>query len=257
MSWLATSPDKAWGERFFLVTTPIWIAAVAAVIFTGWLRSWSDTGYLAFSIFASAPALFGPLLFARGRDFSGGVPYWIKLNVFAGILVLFGTYFGTHYFFDSMGMKYAFPEAWSFEAVLVGKSGRRVPVFMYPLTQAYFVTYFTVMVVAYRKIRSAVTLGWAGRVVVVLLLSYAIAFAETFFMATDLMTDLFSYDKRDKMLSIGSFGYATYFVVGLPLAARIDEPERTSVGRVALEALAACMLILVLLEAWVRIIGRL
>jgi cycloeucalenol cycloisomerase len=100
-------------------------------------------------------------------------------------------------------------------------------------------------------------LGWAGRAAVVLVLAYAIAFAETLFMANDLMTDLFSYDKREKMLSIGSFGYATYFVVGLPLAARIDEPEPTSVGRVALEALAACMLILVLLEAWVRIIGRL
>lgn len=257
MAWFASSPDKAWGERFFLLTTPIWIAAVATVMLTGWLRLWTDVGYLVFSIAACAPAVIGPLLFARGRNFSSGVPYWVKLNVFAGILVAFGTYFGTHYFFDSMGMKYAFPEAWSFEAVLVGKSGRRVPVFMYPLTQAYFVTYFTVLVVLYRKIRERFALGWAGRAVVVMLLAYVIAFAETFFMATDLMTDLFSYEKREKMLSLGSFGYATYFVVGLPLAARIDEPVKTPVGRVLLDALAAGMLILVLLEAWVRVIGRL
>ncbi len=257
MSWLARGADKAWGERFFLLTTPIWITAVAAVVLTGSLRSWGDSGYMAFSLFAAAPAVVGPLLFARGRDFDEGVPYWVKLNLFAGVLVFFGTYFGTHYFFDLMGMRYAFPEAWTFEALHVGKSDRKVPVFMYPLTQAYFVTYFTVLVVAYRKLCAVFSLGLVGRIIAVLGLAYVIAFAETFFMATDLMVDLFSYDKRDRMLTVGSFGYATYFVVGLPIARRIDEPGKTPVRTVLLEALGASMLILILLEVWARVVGRL
>mgnify|MGYP000930947934 CR=1 FL=1 len=257
MAWLADRGDKAWGERWFLVTTPIWIAAVAIVMFTGWLRAWSDAGYLAFSCFAAAPAVLGPLLTARGRDFSAGVPYWVKLNLYAAILVFFGTYVGTHYFFDLMGMRYAFPSRWTFEALHVGKSGERVPVFMYPLTQAYFVTYFTVLVVAYRKVTSALRLGLLGRVAAVLVLSYAIAFAETFFMATDLLAGLFSYEKRDKMLALGSFGYAAYFVVGLPLARPIDEAEATPVSQVTLRALAACMAIFFLLELWARAVGRL
>lgn len=74
MSWLSRSADKAWGERFFLLTSPIWVTAVAVVMLTGVLRGWTDLGYLAFSLFAAAPAVVGPLLFARGRDFSGGVP---------------------------------------------------------------------------------------------------------------------------------------------------------------------------------------
>lgn len=173
------------------------------------------------------------------------------------MLVFFGTYFGTHYFFDLMGMSYAFPSRWTFQALLVGKSDQVVPVFMYPLTQAYFVTYFTVLVVAHRKITAAFQLGPLGRALAVLPLAYGIAFAETFFMATDLMTDLFSYEKRDKMLSLGSMGYATYFVVGLPLARRIDEDAPTSVGRVFELGLAASMGVLLLLEAWARLVGRL
>jgi cycloeucalenol cycloisomerase len=257
MGWLSERPDKAWGERWFLVTTPIWIAAVAVVLLTGWLRAWTDAGYLAFSCFAAAPAAIGPLATARGRDFAGGVPYWVKLNLYAGILVFFGTYVGTHYFFDLMGMRYAFPSRWTFEALHVGESGERVPSFMYPLTQAYFVTYFTVLVVAYRKVTTAFRLGALARAAVVLVLAYSIAFAETFFMATDLLSDLFWYEKKDKMLALGSFGYAAYFVVGLPLARGIDEPERTPVAEVVVRALAAAMAIFFLLELWARAIGRL
>lgn len=257
MGWFADRPDKAWGERYLLATSPIWITSVAVVVLSGMMRGWKESGYLAFSLFAAAPATVGPLLLPRGRAFGSGVPYWVKLNLFAAVLVFFGTYFGTHYFFDLMGMRYAFPSRYTFEALHVGRSGGVVPAFLYPLTQAYFVTYFTVLVVAYRKIVAAFGLGVVGRAAAVLALSYALAFAETFFMATDLMTDLFSYEKRDKMLFVGSLGYATYFVCALPLARRIDEDGPTSVGRVLEMALAASMATLILLEVWSRLVGRL
>lgn len=56
----------------------------------------------------------------------------------------------------------------------------------------------------------------------------------------------------------GDLGYASYFVVGLPLVAAIDEGElHWSLRRVLLQALATCMLVLCLLEAWTKLVGPL
>ncbi len=256
-TWLARDPEKARAERQLLLTTPLWMAAVGGVMLTGALRAWGDLGYLLFSVGAVAPSVLVPWLSPRARRVADGPPYWIKLHLWIAIVVFFGTYFGTHYFFDLMGMRYAFDVRWTFDAALVGRSGQRVPVFMYPLTQAYFVSYFTALVVVYRGVTRRFRLGWLGRAGLVLALSYVVAFAETWFMATDGMADLFSYAKRDRMLAIGSFGYATYFIVGLPLVARIDELGTTTVREVVLSALAACMGVLLLLEGWARVVGPL
>lgn len=256
----APNPDKAWAERFFWMTSPLWIAAVAVVVLSGVLRGWSDVHYLAFSCAVAAPAVVGPLLVRSrpGRDRSSYAEYWFKFNVWVAILVAFGTYFGTAYFFDLMGMRYAFPAAWTLQSNVVGRSGMEVPVFMYPLTHAYFVTYFAVLCVLDRTVRAWLRPGPIGGALVVLVLAYGIAYAETFFMATDLMTDLFHYEKRDKMLTWGSFGYAAYFVVGLPMVRRLDEHGETwSMGRVVLEALATCMAILCLLDLWAQLVGPL
>ncbi|MBC8073550.1 MAG: hypothetical protein IAG13_34835 [Deltaproteobacteria bacterium] len=250
----ASNPEKAWAERFLLVTSPLWIVAVAFVVLSGVLRGWDDAHYLLFSCACAAPAAAGPLL-VRGRG--ERAPYWLKLNVWVAIVVAFGTYFGTHYFFDFMGMRYAFPAAWTLQSEVLGHSGQRVPVFMYPLTHAYFMTYFTVLVVVDRTLRTRFDPGPLGRALIVAVLSYALAFAETFFMATELMRDLFAYEHKDRMLAVGSFGYAVYFVIGLPMVRRIDEhAERWSMGRVVIEALGTCMAIMVLLELWTRLVGR-
>jgi cycloeucalenol cycloisomerase len=256
--WLSPNPDKAWAERAFLLGSIAWIAAVAVVIFTGVLESWGDAGYLLFSLSAAATVTVAPLLL-RPKDAKPLFQsYFFKLNLFAFVLVFFGTYFGTHYFFDLMGMRYAFPTRFVFEAAVVGKSGAHVPVFMYPLTQAYFVTYFTVLVILDRGISAKLGLGRVGRAVLVLLLAYVIAFLETLFMANDLMKALFSYANKTRMLWLGSIGYAVYFVVGLPAVRDVDENESAwSAWRVLVQALAASMAILILLEAWAKLVGPL
>jgi cycloeucalenol cycloisomerase len=256
--WLSLNPDKAWAERAFLLGSLVWVAAVAAAILTGVLKSWGDTGYLLFSFAAAAPVTIAPLLM-RPKDAKPLLEsYFFKLNLFAFVLVFFGTYFGTHYFFDLMGMRYAFPTRLVFESGVVGRSGAHVPIFMYPLTQAYFVTYFTVLVVLDRGISSALGLGRVGRAALVLLLAYVIAFLETLFMANDLMHDLFSYSNKPRMLWLGSIGYALYFVVGLPAVRDVDENESSwSAWRALVQALAASMAILILLEAWAKLVGPL
>jgi cycloeucalenol cycloisomerase len=259
-AWLGDDPAKAWAELYFLAQTPLWIAAVALVIVTGWFGTWGDVGYLTFGFVAAAPAVVGPLLL-RSRPGRAEPPwrgYWFRFNLWCFVLVAFGTYFGTGYFFDLMGMRYGFPVEWTFEAEVAGRGDGTVPVFMYPLTQAYFVTYYAVGVVVLRGLRRRYGLGLAGSALVVAVLAYGTAFAETFFMANEQLSAYFSYADRGRMLALGSFGYATYFVVGLPMVYRMDEDgTRWSVGRVMLEALATCMMILVGLELWAKLVGPL
>ncbi|HET6583238.1 MAG TPA: hypothetical protein VFG69_07320 [Nannocystaceae bacterium] len=251
--------DKAWAERFVLATSPIWILAVAGVVIARVLPGWGDVEYLLFSGAVAAPAVVGPLVVGRGARV-GDPPapaYWVKLNVWVAIVVVFGTYIGTAYFFDLMGMRYAFATKWSLSSPVVGKTDADVPVFMYPLTHAYFMTYFAALSVAWRTLRAKLHLRTIGSIAALFVLAYALAFAETFAMATDLMTDLFRYEQRDKMLALGSFGYASYFVVGLPMVTRIDADGPWTLGRTALEACATCMMILALLELWAQLVGPL
>ena len=263
--WLSRNPDKAWAELVFVAYSPVWMIAVALVILTGWIHTWRDVGYMVFSCAVAAPAVVAPALLHR--RFSDGRPwyqaYWFKLNVWAAILVFGGTYFGTHYFFDLMGMSYGFPVTWTLESPVLGRSGGTVPMFMYPLTQAYFVSYFVGLTLVYRYLTTRFALRGLGRVIAVLVLSYALAFAETLAMANPLLDDYFRYADRERMLAFGSFGYAIYFVIGLPMASRIDEPTAAqpqpswSAGRVAFHAVAAYMLILGGLELWAQLVGPL
>ena len=259
----STEPNatQIWTLKIILLQSPLWILAVAAVMHTGVLRHWNDTTYLLFSVSAAAPSFLLPAFLPSRPDRARPwyQTYYAKLHAWVAILGAFGTYFGTHYFFDLMGMRYAFTGArWTFDAVVVGKSGQQVPVFMYPLTHAYFMTYFAALMAAESAVVERMRLGFVGRAVVVFGLSYAVAFAETFFMASPLLSDMFAYRNRERMLKVGSLGYGLYFVVGLPMVRRVDDNgESWTLGRVIIEALAASMMILVLLEAWARLVGSL
>lgn len=238
-------------ERALFIGSALWMSLVAIVMVTGVLRSWSDTGYLAFSFVCAATVTVVPALLCK-RD----LPYVLKLNLFAFVLMVVGTYFGTHYFFDFMHMKYAFATKLALQSEQCGRSGQTVPLFMYPLTQAYFTTYFTALVAADRVLRKRLALGPVGSALVVLALSYGLAFLETFTMATGLMSDLFLYEKKGRMLAVGSIGYAIYFVIGLPLARPLGRAS-TTLGMTLMRALAAGMAILFALELWSRTIGPL
>ncbi|KAH8891945.1 hypothetical protein GQ53DRAFT_823349 [Thozetella sp. PMI_491] len=254
----APRTDKEWTERAILAQSPVWIVAVATVMLTGALRRWDDRGYLLFSLAAMAPSVLLPAVLSPARPGPWRRRYWVKLHAWVGIVVCFGTYFGTDYFFDLMGMRYAFDVRWNLSSDILGQSGQLVPLFMYPLTHAYFMTYFVVLMVAEREMVRRLGLSPTGRILADAFLSYALAYAETFFMASSLLSDLFHYQARDRMLTVGSFGYAAYFIVGLPMVRRIDaKGEVWPLGRVVIEALAACMMILVLLEAWAKVVGPL
>ena len=44
--WFAENPSKAWGEKFFLVYSPIWMAIMGITMAAGWVKSWNDIGYM-------------------------------------------------------------------------------------------------------------------------------------------------------------------------------------------------------------------
>jgi cycloeucalenol cycloisomerase len=266
--WLSDDPGKAWAERFFLLYSPVWIAEVALVMTTGVLTRWGDAGFLAFGVIASAPFFVVPAIYHRRVPALAATPwhrsYWFKYNLWIFLFVWIGTYFLTHYFFDVLGMRYAFPTQWNLGAGLVG-SGRDIPLFMYPLTHAYFATYHVAMLVALRRVHRALgdLSGRPARLLALLAaglaLAYSVAYAETLFMASDFIRELFWYTDKPRMLRWGSLFYACYFFVSLPLLYRMDEPPRPphTPGRAALDALAAGMLVFMLLDAITLVLGPL
>jgi cycloeucalenol cycloisomerase len=259
VSWLSEQPSKAAAERFVLLYSPIWMALVGAVMLGGLYRGWSDPAYMVFGLAAGAPLIAVPWLWpaAADRELRFWQTSWFRMNLWVAILVGFGSYFGTEYFFDVLGMRYEFPTRWNLDAALVGSGRDQVPLFLYPLTQAYFMTYHVGMTVLYRRLRARFALGWPARAALLFVLAYVVAFAETFFMAIPALQDVFSYPDRGRMLLIGSLFYASYFVISLPVFAEIDEDRPWTLGRTIGSALAVSMGVLILLDGWTLVFGRL
>lgn len=265
--WLADLPAKARTERIWLLYSPVWMAMMGGAMLTGAYRSWSDPVYMVFGLALGLPPLLLPWLLPG--DPEGDRPiwerHWFRANLWIGLLVFVGSYYVTHYFFDVMGMRYGFPVAWHVEAAVVGRRGGDVPLFLYPVTHAYFATYFAVMVAAWRAFRRRVTRARWANALFVMAVSYVIAWAETFFMASGVIEDVFLYESRGRMLAFGSVFYGCLFMVSLPLYARLDEPfevdatERGQPGLVALavESLGAGLAAITLLEIWTWLIGPL
>src|SRR5206468_2772483 len=110
--------------------------------------------------------------------------YWLKMNLWIGIYAAIGSYFGSEYFFDVLGMVYHYPQLhWRLDAVLLGSGAQTVPLIMYPSAHFYFITYHTAGVIVLRRVRTARRFGHAALwPVIVLATAYAFAWAETFFM---------------------------------------------------------------------------
>lgn len=176
-----------------------------------------------------------------------------------GIYAIVGSYFGSEYFFDVLGMEYRYPQLdWNLDAVLLGSGAQRVPLILYGSAHFYFLTYHTGAVILMRRVRTSALGRLPGAwPLTVLLAAYGFAWAETFFMAGGAIAEQFAYKDLARMLRWGSLYYALYFVVSFPMVYRLDERpgEDWPLRRVAVEALAAGMLLLFLLDLATRRIG--
>jgi cycloeucalenol cycloisomerase len=224
------NPAKRWTERFVLAYSIVWVAAVVTVMATGAFTHWGDWGHMALGVGLAAPLWIAPF-FAP----DGGAYFW-RFNLWIGLFSLLQVYFGSALFFDVLHMEYHFPVTWIVN---------RTPLFLYPMTIAYFSTYYAVMTLLWREISTrAPSLRWPA----LLLLGYAVAFAETGGMANQWLRDYFSYRDKWFVLIWGSAVYGSIFVLSMPFVFRMDErmPWRKILG----EVLAVNMASLCAYEAW-------
>ncbi len=263
--WLSTNAAKARTERLWLAYSPVWMAVMGATMLTGVYRHFSDPAYVAFGLALGLPPWLLPWLLPGDPEHDRPIwaRHWFRANLWVAVLVFVGSYFITHYFFDVMGMRYGFGVDWNLQARVMGRSNGQVPLFLYPVTHAYFCTYFAVMVVAWRRVRPALGPRSWSQAGFVIGISYLVAWAETFFMASGVIEDVFLYASRERMLAYGSIFYGSLFMVALPLYARLDEhppdepPDRRGPLALLIESLGAGLAAIVLLEIWAWLIGPL
>ena len=119
-----------------------------------------------------------------------------------------------------------------------------------------FVFRVAVPVLLFRTIAEATFAGDAPwRIWVAYFSGVAVTWAVAHFVATL----AFRRDRRVGVLAGVSSAFANTIFIGLPLVYRIDERDGESwpLHRVALEAVATCMLVLVGLEVWAKLVGPL
>ncbi|MEM7434360.1 MAG: hypothetical protein AAF436_04340 [Myxococcota bacterium] len=252
--WFSDNESKAWGEKFFLAYSPIWMIAIGLVMAFGLTHIVGDWGFFAIGLSVAAPLVVVPLLVrdeaSLGRRWYE--TYWFKANLYIAIFNFAANYFGTEYFFDVLGMVYRYPAIdWNLDSWLVGSGEQRVPVVMYLLTQAYFMTYHTTAVVVLRRLRTSrlplFRLAWPLLIVAV---AYTWAWIETRAMANPLIEQQFYYNDPERMRSHGSLFYALYFVASFPIFYPLDEDPGAnwSLKSVAGAACAAGLIMLFLLD---------
>lgn len=259
--WFSANPSKAWGEKFFLAYSLVWMTMMALVIGLGVMDRVGEWGFMAIGVAVLLPLVAVPALIRDehplGRRWYQ--TYWFKANLYIAIFNLAANYFGTEYFFDILGMVYDYPMIEiNFDSTLVGSGEQRVPLIMYLLTQAYFLTYHTTAVIVLRRIRtSGLPIGAWLWPVLVLVVAYFWAWMETKSMANPWVESQFYYKDMERMLQYGSLFYSLYFVASFPIFYQIDE-ERDTSWSLPFTAAAACtasMIMVFLLDFAAAIFG--
>ena len=228
MFLLSADPARRRTEFLLLAYSPVWIVAVAAVQLGGLLPRWGDAEYLLFGLGCALPAwlvpLAGPTPSERARPIASRLS--TKAAVYLFVTMFLQMALGSHLFFRVFGLTYEFP-------VTLDLAGSAL--FLYPLTIAYFSTYYTVLSILERTLVERFDLDKRGTLVVRAVLSYATAFAETAVMCNRFMEGFFTYTRRVEMMWLGSIAYGAVFFCTLGSYRRIG--TETPLARVLIWAL--------------------
>jgi cycloeucalenol cycloisomerase len=248
--WFSANPSKAWGEKFFLAYSLIWMTMIGLVMGLGITDRVGEWGFLTIGLAVAFPLVIVPAL-VRDETPLGRVwyqTYWFKANLYIAIFNFAANYFGSEYFFDVLGMVYNYPMIeLNLDATLVGSGEQRVPVLMYLLTQAYFITYHTTAVIVLRRLRtSRLPIGTFLWPVLVVVVAYFWAWMETRAMANPWIASQFYYKDMARMLTYGSLFYSLYFIASFPIFYNLDERRDTN-WSLTMTAGAACTAGLIML----------
>lgn len=259
-SLFSSNPDKAWVEKFFLIYSPIWMASMGFQVAVGASTKWSDGALLAYSFTVALLPFLIPMLIARRYTSKPWYDsYWFKAYLYLTVFQFFGSYFGSEYFFDVLGMVYSYPTVTTtLDSALVGSGKQTVPLIMYPWAQVFFLTYHATSNIALRALRRLGG-GYVVFAISVFVIGYFWAWMETKSMANPMLATTFYYQKLEIMLKYGSAIYATYFIASFPIYYFIDETrEKTwTWWQVVAGGLSASMLTLYMLDFAARWVGSL
>ena len=261
--WFSVNASKAWGEKFFLVYSPIWMTFMAIVMGSGTTTRIGEWGFLAIGIAVAIPLLVVPALIRDEKPIGRRwyETYWFKANLYVAIFNFAANYFGSEYFFDVLGMVYDYPMIeLNFDAALVGSGEQRVPIIMYLLTQAYFLTYHTTAVVVLRRIRtSGLPIGRLLWPILLVCVAYFWAWMEPKAMANPWIEAQFYAEDVDRMLRYGSLFYSLYFIASFPIFYQLDEERgrNWSLQITSAAALSASMIMMFLLDFAASLFGPL
>jgi cycloeucalenol cycloisomerase len=235
-------------ERAVLLYSPLWMAVVAGVGLSGALAQLGDLGHLGLGVGLALPVALLPFLLPRFGARLEKVPlahrYASRAVLFLAGMTFIQMWLGSLLFFDRLGMEYHFHVGWTLN---------RSPIFLYPLTLAYFATYYVVMEVVLKRLPQPGST--VGRLLLLAAISYAVAFAETAVMASPWMRSFFFYRDKAFMLRYGSLCYGTVFFVSLPGYLALRAPK--TLGKVAVEVLWRNALILVLYLGYALVLPHL
>lgn len=245
--WFSENSDKAWSERWFLIYSPIWMIIMGLVMLLAIDEKLGDIGFLFLGSCIALPFWLIPALKSPENTKRNWYDtYWFKANVYIFVFSIFGNYFGSEYFFDVLGMVYLYPNiSWNLDSAILGSGTQVVPLLMYLLTHAYFMTYHSTAIVVLRRIRNSEI---KPMIVIfplaIFVIGYLWAWIETKAMANPLIAESFYYEKMEIMLLYGSAIYAIYFVASFPIYYFIDETNdrRWTLMQTLSAALSASML---------------
>ena len=96
--WFSKNPDKAWGEKFFLLYLPVFVIYNTVMQQMGWLDTgnfWNITQNL---LMWFPFCVLVPWFLRRNSGVPWQQSYWFNYNVYMTVYIFFATYFHTEYF---------------------------------------------------------------------------------------------------------------------------------------------------------------
>ena len=154
--WFSANPDRAWGEKFFLAYVPVWIAML--VLFEAFFDtgSFGDGPVLLLGLVIALPLFVVPAVIGSRKELPWHDSYWFKAFLYVFIVNFSGNYFITEYFFDVLGMVYHYPNLdIHLDSALIGSGEQSVPLLMFLLTQATYMTYHTTAIIVMRRVMTS------------------------------------------------------------------------------------------------------
>lgn len=268
--WFSSNPDKAFGEKLFLSYFPFFMGYQALLQGMGWVDVNDFWGVVTTLITWVPYLILLPLILRRNSGIKWYESYWFKVNVYMVVYVFFATYFHSEWFFESLGMRYNFPQQHlMLDSMLCGpdqttalNEHQRVPLSRYFDTMGFFTVYHSIAIVCIRRIKN-VTLGLTpsmqrtGFVIIVAVAAVFFAWAETYFYIQNAVSSTVWYIDKAAMLSVGTGLYALYFLVSFPNLYRLDETveKKWSIWNCIVQASFVSMATLLLIDLWVMLHG--